>query len=1035
MMRFKRTFLILGLFGHLLTTASAQYFGKNKANYENINFEVVHTPNFEIYHYLENEACLHQLASNAEQWYQMHQRVLGDTILSKNPIIFYNDHADFQQTNAVNGSIGVGTGGVTEGFKNRVIMPLAMSNQQTQHVLGHELVHAFQYNMILNGDSTSMRNLANLPLWMVEGLAEYLSIGRVDAHTAMWMRDAVLNDDVPTLDELNNPQYFPYRYGQVFWAFLTGLKGDDIIEPFFTGVAKHGLEQASIMVLGISKDNLSHLWVNAIRGYYGPYVGIEHTPQPFTKKKKKEKKGLQAKKDKQFGKSVITSENGGRLNISPVISPNGRYVIFLSEKELFSTDLYLADARSGEVLGKVASAARSGHIDDFSYIESAGSWSPNSKEFAFVAFSKGQNILVIHEALTGKTTKKIRIKDVPAFSNPAWSPDGRRILVSGLVDGQVDLYTVEVKSGKVTRLTNDKYSEVHPHWSEDGKRIVFSTDKLSMDRGRRHGKYQFNLAFLDVETGAIEHLDIFPGADNLNPVLDTAQNVIFLSNRDGFRNIYKYEPTSGKVFQLTDYLTGVSGITQYSPAISIARKRDRLVFSHFYDNGYTIIRANPDDLMNKEVDPLQVDMTPATLPRLNDKAPNIVDAQLDNMDDLSQLPASRIIKQEYKSKFKLDYIAGSAGVGIGTSSIMNTTTGLAGGINALFSDVTGNNQILASAALNGEITDFGGAVAYINRKHKVNYGALLSHLPSRSLRFNSRSIDTLQIGDDLGILTDHWVYDLTRIFEDKVGAFAHLPFSKTLRVEGGANFARYSGRVDRYDYYYDAAGRLIAEDREKIGKLEGFNLYTIETALVGDNSVFGVAAPLKGHRFRVGVERYFGEFEFTAPTIDYRLYKFFKPVGLAFRAYHYGRYGGNAGKLYPLFVGSPWYVRGYNTSTAQNILIQNGSSIDQLLGSKMLVSNFEVRIPFTGPERLSILPSKFLFTDLNFFVDGGLAWNDFDQFGNSNESGFGQAKPVFSAGASVRLNLFGAMVLEPYYAFPIQANTRGIFGMNIIPGW
>ncbi len=166
----------------------AQYFGKNKANYEDFDFKVYQTPNFEIYNYLENEGRLKEYAEEAERWYDMHQRVLKDTIVARNPIILYNNHADFQQTNTISGNIGVGTGGVTEAFKNRVVLPFAMSKQQSHHVLGHELVHAFQYNMVIRGDSTSLRNLGNLPLWMVEGLAEYMSIGSVDAHTAMWMR-------------------------------------------------------------------------------------------------------------------------------------------------------------------------------------------------------------------------------------------------------------------------------------------------------------------------------------------------------------------------------------------------------------------------------------------------------------------------------------------------------------------------------------------------------------------------------------------------------------------------------------------------------------------------------------------------------------------------------------------------------------------------------------------------------------------------------------------------------------------------------
>ena len=599
---------ILGCLVLLSFELQAQYFGQNKPHYENFEFKVSETPNFEIYHYLENDSLLKDLAKSTEQWYHFHQCILKDTFTEKNPIIFYNDHADFQQTNTIGGQISVGTGGVTEGLRNRVIMPLAMSNQQTDHVLGHELVHAFQYHMIIHGDSTSLRNLANLPLWMIEGLAEYMSIGSVDAHTAMWMRDAVLNDDIPTIKQLNNPKYFPYRWGQAFWAFLTGWKGDKVIEPFFTGVAKYGFERASKFVLGVSSKDLSELWVNSIKRTFGDQVD--------------------AKKDRTVGKKLISTENAGRMNVAPVISPNGRYVIFLSEKDLFTTDLYLADARSGEIIRKVASAAKDGHIDDFSYIESAGTWSPRGKKFAYVAFSKGRNILVIKDVESGKTLEEKALEGVPAFSNPAWSPDGKEIVVVGLVHGQTDLYSINLKSDKISQLTDDRYSEMHPHWSADGAEIVYSSDKLSFDSGRKTGKWNFNLAILDVANGESEHLDIFPGANNLNPVLDTSQNILFLSNRDGFRNIYKYDRTDKKIYQLTDLLTGVSGITHYSPALSVDKKRNRVVYSHYLKNGYDIYAAKPTAFIDKVVNPQDVDMTAATLPRLNKRADKVIDAQL-----------------------------------------------------------------------------------------------------------------------------------------------------------------------------------------------------------------------------------------------------------------------------------------------------------------------------------------------------------------------------------------------------------------------
>src|SRR3546814_19183438 len=74
-------------------------------------------------------------------------QVLRDTFLRKNPIILYANHPEFQQTTTVQGEIGVGTGGVTEAFKTRVVMPVMQTNHQTRHVLGHEVVHAFQYQI------------------------------------------------------------------------------------------------------------------------------------------------------------------------------------------------------------------------------------------------------------------------------------------------------------------------------------------------------------------------------------------------------------------------------------------------------------------------------------------------------------------------------------------------------------------------------------------------------------------------------------------------------------------------------------------------------------------------------------------------------------------------------------------------------------------------------------------------------------------------------------------------------------------------
>jgi Tol biopolymer transport system component len=1018
--------LLALVFGAMPLTLDAQYFGRNKPRYESFDFKVLQTPHFEIYHYLDNSQLVTALANQAEHWYLLHQATLQDTFKQKNPLIFYNDHADFQQTNAVFGEISIGTGGVTEGLKNRVVLPIAMSNAQTKHVLGHELVHAFQYHMILAGDSTSMQHLANLPLWMIEGLAEYMSIGRVDANTSLWMRDAVLNDKVPRLKDLYNPQFFPYRWGQAFWAFVAGLKGDGVITPLFVTTAKYGFDEACRQVLGMKEEELSKLWVSAIKDHYGQFLGD--------------------KKERFVGRPFISKDKkGGRLNIGPVLSPNGKYVLFLSEKDLFSIDFYLADANTGDVIRKVHSSTRNGHLDDINFIESAGTWSSDSKQVAFVGVRKGQNVLVLKN-LKGKTLETFEVPGVPAFSNPAWSPDGKSIVVAGLADGQVDLFQVFLKNKNVVRLTNDHYSEMHPAWAPNGNTLAFATDQLSFERNAE--RWTFNIAFMDMGDGEGKQVkipEVFFGADNLNPVFDASGNVLFLSDRDGFRNLYQFEPASGKVFQMTELLTGISGITPYAPALtaSIKENRDRVFFTHYFKGGHNIYKAKTEDFLHREVAPDSVNFDAATLLRVNKRAPDLVEANLSKLNELPELPASELKPIAFKPKFKLDYVGGGGvGVGVGGGPYYNgTTTGLSGNVDLLFGDILGDQMIFTSIFMNGEIFDAGAQVAYINQKKRLGWGVSLSHLPYSSGRFGYAGLDTLPIDDSPNAVFDHFIFDRIRTFEEKIGVFAQYPFSRTLRVEGGASLALYSNRVDRYDQYYDAFGRLIYQDRnkvdaEKVGlRLFNGNLATANLALVGDNSYFGLASPVKGYRYRLGVERYFGDFNFYNLTADYRRYVYVKPFTLAARLMHFGRYGKDGNSFYNIFLGYPWFMRGFEVNASNEILLKNGRSIDELYGSKIGLANFEIRMPFTGPENFALIKSKFFFTELSFFTDGGLAWDVFKKPADNPQLREFEFNPLFSAGVSLRINLFGALILEPYYAWPLLKDTQGVFGLNIVPGW
>lgn len=1055
---FRRLLPVLIILLVSATAVRAQVFGQNIVRYKNEKFKVLQTPHFEIYYYLKNEKLIKKFAQDAETWYKMHQEIFRDTFLRKNPIILYNNHPDFQTTTALNGEIGIGTGGVTEAFKNRVIMPVMELNNQTRHVLGHELVHAFQYHTLLEKDSIGLESISQTPLWMVEGMAEYLSIGKVDAFTSMWMRDALLNRDIPSLKDLTNSnKYFPYRYGQAFWTFVGSVYGDTTIVPLFKATAKYGYENGLRYTFGYDDSTLSGLWKNAIEAHYRPMLKSDSSQVKIT------------------GTKVIDNKNAGNMNVAPAISPDGQYLAFLSEKDLFGIDLFLADAKTGKIIRKLSSQISNSHIDDFNFLESAGTWSPDSKQFAFSIFSKGRNQLMIIDVATGKVNLRAPMGEVTQFGNLSWAANGDDIAFSGMVEGQSDIFSYNLKTKQVTQITNDNYSDYAPNYAPDGKKIVFSSDRASMSKNANTAVHPINLTIYDIESKTLTDVPVFAGANNLNAQFSGDSNrIFFLSNRDGFRNMYEYNLSDKKVKQLTDYFTGISGITEFSPAMSVSRNDD-IVYSYYRSQRYTLYNSPLSNFRSKAVDANEVNFDAAVLPPMENLGVDIVNSNLANFERFEKTTADSMRLVPYRPKFKLDYLANSGGVGVSTSRF---GTGVQGGISGRFSDILGKNQIIANLAINGEIYDFGGLVGYINQSSRINWGAAISHSPYVS---GFRDVVAEQLdgrNGKINVFNDRT--NIIRTFEEQAQVFGAYPFNKVHRFELGGAFSRYSYRVDRFSNYYEdlgggISGGYLGSDKKRIPtaqasrelgfSLNSFTIMQANASFVGDNSIMGITSPLDGFRYRVGVEQYFGDYKFYALSLDARKYVRLKPFTIAARTFNYMRIGKDGERLYPLFIGYPYFIRGYEANSFYKS--RNSTSgdfdINQLSGNKVAVFNFEVRLPFTGPKKLAQIPSKFLFTDLNFFFDAGLAWNQgnkivfksqptyttqpgIDAQGNPKKDAAGdpileqvtnERVPAISFGVSLRVNVFGYFVLEPYYAFPLQRKDvkAGVFGLTFAPGW
>ena len=1015
--------------------AQGEYFGQNKTRNRTNEFKVLRSSHFDLYYYLHNKPLADELLRNSEHWYKNHQEIFKMSFIQPNPLIVYNSHPDFQETTVIGGQIGEGTGGVTEGLKTRVVMPLFFTKRQTDHVLGHEMVHVFQYQTMTYGsDSTSLQNMGNIPLFMTEGLAEYLSLGRNDPHTALWMRDAVLNNDLPSIEDLvvKQHKYFPYRWGQAFWAYVTGLYGDEIIRPLYKQVAIYGIQEAFIRIFRMDIEAFSNKFKNDLKQYYTHFEGS---------------------RDKTATEGVIASASrGGTMNISPSISPDGRYVAYISSKDVLSMNLFIAESATGKVVKKINTDGFGQHVDSYSFLESTITWSPDGQKVALVIQSKARNKVLVLDAFQGGK-KEYAIRELDAFTNPAWSPDGEQLVLTGIKDGTVDLFLYHLRTGQLKNLTNDRYSDVQPAWSPDGQFIYFVTDRGGNTEYLE--KEHLKIARYTLSSGQVDVLPQFNDIDNMNPQASAdGKYVYFLSSPDGFRDLYRMELAGGKISRITNYYTGISGITAYSPALSVASKSGDLVYNLLNKGEYSIVFSPAPGSRNYEVITRNTGagiVPPGRITRGED----VVQQNLDRNQRPAVVTAEVYKDLPYKGKFKLDYLANS-GISAGVSRF---GAGMAGGVMALFSDMLNNNQLAATVALNGEIEDFGGQVYYLNQKNKWQYGFSGGHIPYRLYGgYKIAQGDTVQSTGNLTYIEGVMKERIIRLFIDQVSGYVIRPLSRQTRLELGVNSNWYTYTAKDYprhglmgvtnsgylvDFITTGYSKAERVSKETLG-LTGFNTTQVFGALVGDNTTFGSVAPLKGYRYRLEAGKYFGTTDYNLLLTDLRKYQYIKPLTLAGRFYYEGRLNPrnleSLNRIYPLYLGYPWYVHGLD----KNMFIGSWNQVGEssLSGEQMAVANVELRLPFTGHKKLALIPFNYVASDLNFFFDTGMTWSTRStppaEGSTATVSKLSRNNAVVSLGLSLRMNLLGYLIIEPYLSYPYRDKQwQGqVTGVNfMIAGW
>ncbi|OYV69627.1 MAG: hypothetical protein B7Z72_07555, partial [Gemmatimonadetes bacterium 21-71-4] len=366
------------------------YFGQNQVQYARFDWHVLETEHFLVYYYPAERAATMQAARMAERDYARLSRILDHKFIEKKPIILYASRTDFAQNN-VTGDLGEATGGVTEAVRQRMLLNFTGDFGSFEHVLTHEMVHAFQYDVFARGHAgAGLQTLAqvNPPLWYAEGMAEYLSLGPTTSLTDAWMRDAALNGNIPTIREMTDDpdKYFPYRYGHSLWAYIGQRWGDDAVGQILRATPSLGVAKAIRRSTGLSLDDLGEEWKEYLQRRYLPAIAT-----------------LQRVRD--VAKPLLNpKQSGGDIFLAPTLSPDGKDVAFLANgsraRGQVFIDLWLADARTGKRVQRLVQSTTNPDFEELRVLYSQSAFSPDGKRLAFAAQYAGRDVLYVLDVAT-----------------------------------------------------------------------------------------------------------------------------------------------------------------------------------------------------------------------------------------------------------------------------------------------------------------------------------------------------------------------------------------------------------------------------------------------------------------------------------------------------------------------------------------------------------------------------------------------------------------------------------------------------------
>ena len=906
--------------------AGAVGFGRNKVQYDTFDWRVLETEHLDIHYYPAGQALAERAADYGEQACRELEAALGHRLTKRIPLVVYSSHYHFRQNNVSPSMVGESTGGFTEIFRTRVVLPYAGSEEDFRHVVHHELVHAYCFDYLYGGPVRSLFVLQNafyIPLWFMEGIAEWYSHGW-DSEGQMMIRDAAVGGGLPPFPMIHGG-YFVYKAGWSAVDWLAERYGDDVVPRILKDLKDtHDLRVSVTNVTGEDLEALGPDWLEDVRRRTWPTLGNLESAR-------------------RFGRPLTSRKRvGGAINGSPTLSPSGDRVVFLSDRS-GTPDRWVVTIPEGvddpiprpRVLVR---GARGGEFESLHPMRASVGWSPEGRYIVAAAQKGARDALYFVDVDSGRRIREI-VPDLDAIERPDWSPSDARIVFTGMRDGQVDLWCVDADGSNLAQLTDDLHQERAPRWSPDGESVVFAAEGAESTG--------LDLWTIPGRGGVREPLRIAPG-DQWGPAWSAdGRRVYFVSDELGTRDLMALDRDTGETRRLSGLLGGADAVT-------LARQGSRLVLSAYSEGGWDLrVVDDADTLSTVDTTPIAITARPwegwaearhwpSPDSLAGAAAPDTAAAPLAaTAPDSAASPPAPFVPHErdYEPRFRPEWTNGH---------LAYAGRGVYGGIQSSIGDVLGNHRVYVAASVSGAVDRTDAYVSYESLARRIDLEVAAFHF--RDFLYDDRTTLGQPIGEEEDIYFS----------ERKWGASvaARYPFHTFRRVE----IAVRGMEVERVRYSDES--RELGHRLEEIERSRS-RLLVPQVSHTFDNTLWGWTGPVQGARSVTAFEHSIpfgdGGLSYGTAYSDVRhYYRFSKEYVFAWRALAAASFGRDPQEFR---LGGPYSLRGYRSRVVR--------------GRHMALASLEFRYPFLDYVRFG-WPLRAAFGGVrgNLFLDVGTAFDD-----------------------------------------------------------